>query len=246
MGDVCYEDGAFYFMHIATIPIDNQTEEDILARVENFLAEDRFHHVVTINPEFIVRAQHDEVFRNVLCGADLRIVDGIGITLAAWWRGERVKARIPGVDLMQKIITIADAKHLRLFLVASNRGLSTWKETRDAIKKTYPRMEISGIDADPDAVASGEYMRHDTDIIFCNFGAPQQEIFLARLRNARIRLGMGVGGSFDYLTGKIMRAPLWMRAVGMEWLWRLMRQPQRLRRIFTAIVLFPLIAISRR
>jgi len=75
----------------------------------------------------------------------------------------------------------------------------------------------------------------------CNFGAPYQELLLAGLRNqpGTIRVAMGVGGSFDFLTGKVKRAPRWMRAVGLEWLWRLLLQPRRLKRIWNAVVVFP-------
>jgi N-acetylglucosaminyldiphosphoundecaprenol N-acetyl-beta-D-mannosaminyltransferase len=78
------------------------------------------------------------------------------------------------------------------------------------------------------------------EILFCNFGAPHQEKFLNSLKSAKIRLAMGVGGSFDYVTGKLQRAPRAMRIFGLEWLWRLILQPKRWRRIWNAVIVFPI------
>ena|SRR3989344_1012 len=235
-------------MKIATIPIDDKTIADVLSQVRVFLAEERFHHIVTINPEFIVRARRNAAFRDAICAADLRIADGIGISIVARLQGEKACARIPGIDLMRNILDIASTDHLRIFLVANSGGLSGWEKTRDAISEEYPMLEINGMDIDPyddeSWSAVGKYVA--ADIIFCNFGAPQQEIFLRRLKDARIRLGIGVGGSFDYMTGALKRAPQWMRVIGMEWLFRLIQQPRRWRRIFNAIILFPLIVIFKR
>ncbi len=77
-------------------------------------------------------------------------------------------------------------------------------------------------------------------MVFCNFGAPLQEIFLYHLKDAnQIRLAMGVGGSFDYVTGKRKRAPRWVQSIGMEWFWRLLLQPRRFFRTWNATVVFP-------
>ncbi len=76
------------------------------------------------------------------------------------------------------------------------------------------------------------------DILFCNFGAPYQEKFINSLKNGNIKLAMGVGGSFDFITGEIKRAPLWLRNIGMEWLWRLILQPRRFKRIFNSVMVF--------
>lgn len=230
---------------ILGVRIDNFSEKETLEKVESFLREDKFHQIATINPEFILEAQKNIEFKNILNNCDLNVADGFGIKLAFRRFGWHLKTRITGVDLMQEILKIAQEKKLKIFLAARKDGLSGFKETKDAILKKYPDLEIAGADLDKTqklAMDAGE-----ADMIFCNFGAPFQEIFLHSLKNeksGKIKLAMGVGGSFDFLTGKAKRAPKIMQFFGLEWFWRIF-QPQpwkykkkRLKRIWNAVVIF--------
>lgn len=246
-------------MYILNTRIDNLNEEEIIEKVREFLDSNNFHQIATVNPEFILTAQKDQEFKNILNNCDLNAADGFGIKLAFWRKGERLKTRIAGADLMQEILKIASEKNLGVFLVASDRGLSNWEETRNAILKKYLNLKISGINynchsesfeestkngLDPSTIAQDDkYNISQAYIVFANLGAPFQEKFLHSLKNqenAKIRLAMGVGGSFDYLTGKVRRAPVLMRKLGLEWLWRLIQQPQRLKRIWNAVIIFPI------
>ncbi|MFZ2187763.1 MAG: WecB/TagA/CpsF family glycosyltransferase [Candidatus Moraniibacteriota bacterium] len=223
-------------MDIFGIPIDNLTRTAMLARAKEFLAKPRFHRIATVNPEFLLRAEKDTVFRKTILDADLRVADGFGIVLAGWLRGRHI-TRFPGADLMEAIIRIANDRGLLVYLATRKDGLSSFQEVKLALLKKYPNIKIEGSEFD-----SKSYKLPTTNcqFILCNFGAPQQEIFLDSLKNQKsIRLAMGVGGSFDYLTGKIKRAPEWMRASGLEWLWRLMLQPKRFTRIWNAVIVFP-------
>jgi len=247
------------------VKIDNLTKTEIRQKVENFLMEDKFHQIATINPEFILEAQKNIEFKNILNSCDLNIADGFGIKLAFWHYGKNLKYRIAGADLMDEILQIANEKKLSIFLAANKNGLSSWEETRNAILKIYPNLEIYGSNvichserSDSEAEESnlninsrslhevytratgGRDDKIDYDIVFCNFGAPYQEIFLRSQKNDRIRLAMGVGGSFDYLTKKTPRAPGFLRQMGLEWLWRLVLQPKRWKRIWNAVIIFPL------
>ena len=224
---------------ILGIRIDNLTKIEIQQKVESFLTEDKFHQIATINPEFILAAQENMEFKNILNSCNLNIADGFGIKLAFWRYGKNLKCRLAGVDLMMEILQIANEKRLSVFLAANKNGLSSWEETRDAILKTYPNLEITGENIN---ILDTNYKPPTTNyqLIFCSFGAPQQEIFLRSQKGGKIRLAMGVGGSFDYLTGKTSRAPQFLRHMGLEWLWRLILQPRRLFRIFKAVIIFPL------
>jgi N-acetylglucosaminyldiphosphoundecaprenol N-acetyl-beta-D-mannosaminyltransferase len=204
-----------------------------------FLNEDRFHQIATVNPEFILGAQKDADFRKILNDCDLNVADGMGIKLAFWRWGEKLRYRMAGIDLMQEILKIANRRQLKVFLAANSRGLSFWKDTALAIGKNYPDLEIDGenLEARPPfrGLAS---KRIEADIVFCNFGVPFQEKFLNFQKNGKIKLAVGVGGSFDYLTGKLKRAPKWMQFFGVEWFWRLMLQPKRIKRIWSAVIVF--------
>lgn len=230
-------------MKILGIPIDNLTRKEILLCVETFLDEPKFHQIATVNPEFLREAEKNTDFRTVLLDTDLRVADGFGIVLAGLLRGTYIE-RFPGADLMDEILHIANRKKLPVYLAVRADGLSTYGEVKAAISKKYPNIEIAGADV---AVSSHHVslITYPASLIFCNFGAPEQEIFLSSLKGQNtIRIAMGVGGSFDYLTGKQKRAPQFLRAIGLEWLWRLIRQPKRWRRIWNALVVFPFLFLS--
>lgn len=226
-------------MNILEVRVDNLGRREILEKISSFLNEDKLRQIATINPEFVLQAQKDEEFKNILNNCDLNVADGIGIKFTFWWQREKLKYRMAGIDLMGEILKIANEKKLKVFLVAKSGGLSSWEETRDAILKKYPDLEIGGANLDRD-----DFLHNlqdlDYELIFCNFGAPFQEKFLNSQKNDRIKLAVGVGGSFDYLTGKLKRAPKWMQFFGVEWFWRLMLQPKRIKRIFNAVVIFPI------
>lgn len=268
--------------NLLDVRIDNLSKKETLEKVKYFLSEKNFCRVATVNPEFILLAQKDGEFKKIINRCDLNIADGFGIKLAFWKSGKNLKSRITGVDLMLEILKIASQNKDSIFLAANKNGLSNWKETRDAILKIYPDLEISGADLDlqsvisakaaylsglPDGKASRKGIQrnkqnliknigsrfhgndigenknninniYNYDILFCNFGAPFQEKFINLLKNGNMELAMGVGGSFDFITGKIKRAPLWVRNIGMEWLWRLILQPKRFKRIFNSVVVF--------
>lgn len=222
---------------ILDIKIDNLTQTEIRQKVESFLVEDSFCQIATVNPEFILEAQKNSEFRNILNSCDLNVADGFGIQLAFWRYGKKLKYRMAGADLMDEILKIANEKRLSIFLAVNKSGLSNFVEIKSALQKLYPNLEISGENLD---INDTSYIIPATNIIFCNFGAPRQEAFLRSQKNGKIRLAMGVGGSFDYLTGKAPRAPQFLRQIGLEWFWRLILQPKRWKRILKAVFAFSL------
>jgi N-acetylglucosaminyldiphosphoundecaprenol N-acetyl-beta-D-mannosaminyltransferase len=226
-------------MRILGTEIDNLEYPEILDDINSFLNEDGFHQIATVNPEFVMLSQKDQEFGSIVNSCHLKVADGKGIDIAARIRGERLKFRITGVDLADKIMEIAEKDKLGVYLACRKNGLSTYTEVKTILENKYPSIRFSGADIDhirPDfGIPIDKF-----DILFCNFGAPWQEKFIFRQKNARIRLAMGVGGTFDFWCGKISRAPLWMRKFGFEWVWRLTQQPKRFPRIFRSAVIFPL------
>jgi N-acetylglucosaminyldiphosphoundecaprenol N-acetyl-beta-D-mannosaminyltransferase len=231
-------------MNILGVGIDNLEKSEILKRIESFLGDGKFHQIATVNPEFILEAQKNKKFRNILNNCDLNIADGASIKFAFWRKGKKLKSRIAGADLMDKILKIANDRGLGVFLAANKDGLSSWEETAAAIKKTYPNLDVSGKNINKNETY--QILNAKYDILFCNFGHPYQELFLNRQKDAIIGLAMGVGGSFDFWTGKQRRAPLWMRKTGLEWLFRLIQQPKRFCRIFKAVIIFPIKVIFNK
>lgn len=237
---------------ILDVKIDNISKKEIIAKIEEFFSQNKMHQIATVNPEIILKANDDDVLLNILNNVSLSLADGVGIRFAFWRFGRHLKTRMTGIDLMWKILELASERDLSILLVASKNGLTTWEEAREAILKIYPNLKISGVSIDP---LAGHYDRsielsslnvkegHTTfDILFCNFGAPYQEKFIAELNrwNDLVKVAMGVGGSFEFISGKISRAPKIIRVFGLEWIWRLIQQPKRIRRIIKATIVFPI------
>ncbi len=221
-------------MELFGVPLSEQSREDILAQVRKYLSEPKFHRIATVNPEFLVLGEKNSGFKQSLLSADLCIADGFGIVLVGWLKGKKI-IRIPGADLLDRILTLAEQSHQKIALVIKETGLSSHEEIKEVLVKKYPAIQLAS--EIPQA-----------EVVICNFGAPEQEIFLENLRNnpGNIRLAIGVGGSFDYLTGKLKRAPKIMRLIGFEWLWRLILQPKRIKRIWNAVMLFSIKVLTQK
>ena len=228
-------------MNVLDVRIDNLSRDEIFKKIESFLLDGKFHQVCTINAEIILKAQEDKGFKNILNKSDLNVADSVSIRYAFLRFGKRLKCRFAGVDLMHEILSMANEKRLSVFLAASKNGLSSYEEIRDSLIKFYPDVNFSGNNIDPNKFASYQISNAECDILFCAFGAPHQEMFINFLKDDIIGVAMGVGGSFDFATGKIKRAPKIMRYFGLEWLWRLMLEPKyRLKRALKAVLVFPI------
>ena len=227
-------------MKVLEIPIDGTTRKGTLEGVKRFLESDSFHQIVTVNPEFVLLSEKDAIFRQALLSADMRIADGIGIVFAGLAQGILVE-RFSGADLMGEILKMCQEKELAVFLALRKDGLSSLGEIKSALAKKYPLLAVSGQEFDTNREDTKPNLS-DSSVLLCNFGAPKQEVFLSSVRKhpENVRLAMGVGGAFDYLTGKVPRAPKLIRKLGLEWLWRLFLQPRRLGRIWNAVIVFPL------
>jgi N-acetylglucosaminyldiphosphoundecaprenol N-acetyl-beta-D-mannosaminyltransferase len=208
--------------------------ESALAQIEHFVDEGGPHLVVTVNPEFVMRAQDDPEFARVLGSADLCLPDGTGVVWAARRQGCSLREAVAGVDLVPPLAATCARRGFRLFLLGAGPGVAD--ELASTLRAAHPGLQVAAHSGAPDASHDAETLRlihdHGTQVLLVAYGAPAQELWIDRLRN---RLGVaaaiGVGGTFDYLTGRVPRAPEWMRRAGLEWLHRLARQPWRVRRM---------------
>ena len=246
-------------MNILGVRIDNFSKKEILEKIEFFLNEEKFHQIATVNPEFILRSQRDVDFKNILNNTDLNVADGVGVWYAFLRNFSYLKNRVAGVDLMQEILQIANEKKLSVFLAIHFGGLSSFADIKNVLNEKYPNITVVGASVDPRKVKRLLSLTVNQQIVFCNFGYPQQENFINLLRNrqdlslqsstyqGKIRLAIGVGGSFDFITGKIRRAPIWMQKIGLEWLWRFLQEPRyRFKRIINAVIVFPIRVLINR
>ena len=213
-------------VEILGVKIDNLTMEEALQKIEGFLTDGRQHYIVTPNPEFLVLAQKDEKFRQILNQADLAVPDGIGLIFASWFLGRPLKQRIAGTDLMERICQTAAQKKWPVFLIGGPQGVA--EKAGENLRKKYLGLQI------------GTVLRIQS-ILFVALRAPKQEKWINEnlKKIPSIKLAMGIGGAFDFISNKIPRAPKFLRAIGLEWLWRLFCQPWRIKRIFKAVIVFP-------
>jgi N-acetylglucosaminyldiphosphoundecaprenol N-acetyl-beta-D-mannosaminyltransferase len=234
---------------ILGVRIDNfsvrETKENILNFLENS-PEQKF--AVTLNPEIVLKAHREEKYRKILNGADLNICDGFGLRFAGFLKGKRLKARFTGVDVADFLLLNAEKKNLRILVIAAENSLSKPNEIERAIRGKYPELSVRS----EYFLSSQDFFKdgiiREAEIIFVNFGAPQQEkfIFENREKFPSAKILIGVGGTFDFLTGKITRAPSFLRGLGLEWLWRMIQEPKRIRRIWNAVVVFPILSLVRK
>lgn len=205
-------------------------------------------HVATVNAEMLVRAHRDRRYRAALAAATLHTVDGTGVCLALRRRYGARMQRCTGADLTDMLLAYAERHALRVYCALRCDGFSDSAAVARALRERYPRLRAT-IQAYDDICAATSRPPSeaiwDADIVLCGFGAPAQEYFVRNIAQnapaAHRSVGVGVGGTFDFLTRRVRRAPVWMRRVGMEWLWRLLCQPRRWRRIITATIIFPCI-----
>lgn len=234
-------------MKILGVRIDNLTKKEILEKIESFLVEDGFHQIATINAEFILEAEKNSEFKDILNNSHLNIADGISLKYAFVRYRKWLKSRWAGADLMHEILYLAYKKNYSVFIANNKFGLSTFAEIAERLDALYPTMEVQGADIDPCYQRNWPKIK-DHNILLCNFGAPFQELFINSVKNGNIKLAMGVGGSFDLVCGKVRRAPKWMRFFGLEWLYRLIFQSwrdfefliRRWKRVYNAVIVLPI------
>jgi len=235
---------------ILGVAVDDLTEAEALGRIAGFVASGEAHHVVTVNPEFVMEARRNPVFHAVLAAADLATPDGFGLLLVAKLRGQPFRGRVTGIELVD-LVAAAGARHgWSLFLLGAAPGVA--ERAAAALQRRHPGLRIAGCYAgsprpEDEARIRARIAAARPEVLLVAYGHPAQDLWIARNQPLlRVPVAIGVGGVFDYLADKTPRAPAWMRRIGLEWPYRLIRQPQRWRRILTAVPLFLWVALRER
>ncbi len=227
---------------ILGVAIDDVLMDEAIAAVARFIAEGGPHQIVTVNPEFVMEARRNRAFRRVLAAADLATPDGFGIILAARWRGTPLRGRVTGIDLTERIATEAARRGWSLFLLGAAPGVA--ERAASALQRANPGLRIAGCYAGSPRPADEPPIRERIlaarpDVLLVAYGHPAQDLWIARNQPLlRVPVAIGVGGTFDELAGVVPRAPALMQRLGLKWLYRLIVQPWRWRRIMTAAPLF--------
>jgi N-acetylglucosaminyldiphosphoundecaprenol N-acetyl-beta-D-mannosaminyltransferase len=234
---------------ILGVNIDAITMADALARLRALLQDGGHHHVMTPNSEMLVAAARDPSFREILHATSLNLPDGVGLLWMARWRGQRLPQRVAGVDVVTRLLADLD-EHCGVFLLGAAPGIAD--RAAAEVRRRNPRLRIVGTHGgsphDADAQDIIERIRAAAPaLLLVAYGAPAQDRWIRKHLHQlpSVRVAMGVGGTFDFLAGVQRRAPALLRTMGLEWAWRLAREPQRWKRILTATVVFPWMVMTR-
>lgn len=218
---------------ILGVTFDDLTMEEALERAETLMKDGGTHYVVTPNPEFVQMAKKDEAFRTLLNEADLSIPDGIGVIYAAKILGRPLKGKVPGIEFAAGLCARMAKTGGRLFLLGAKPGVAEMAAER--LRADYPGLTVCGTHDGyfQDSAPVVEEIRcAQADAVFVCLGAPKQEKWMAEHGAAcGAKLLVGLGGSLDVFAGQVKRAPERWQKLGLEWLYRLLKQPSRFGRM---------------
>ena len=231
-------------LSILGVPLHAIGSEQARAALRAFLADPwdgQCRHVVTLNPEYVMAAGENAAFAHAIAGADLITADGVGVVLAArvlGGKGGRRVSRVTGVDIVEWLAAESGPLSAPLYLLGGGPGVA--EAAAERLRVQWPAARIAGLWSEGTAAAEDDKRTlariHGSGCraLAVAYGAPGQVIWIERnqrdLAEAGVRVAIGVGGVLDFLAGTAPRAPLVVRRVGLEWLYRLIRQPWRWRR----------------
>ncbi|MCL5291658.1 MAG: WecB/TagA/CpsF family glycosyltransferase [Actinobacteria bacterium] len=224
-------------------PVDLVDLKGALDIAREFLASGDMHHIITLNPEMIIFARRSSDLQQALMGADAYLPETAGV---AWALGVK---KLPGIDFMYELLKLASLEGYSVYFVGSKPGVADNAASEAA--RRYPELKVVGthhgyFNEEEESLVAEIAMR-DPDILLVGMGTVSQETFIHRHKEALgSRVIMGVGGSFDVLSGQIKRAPEFFRRSNLEWFYRLITQPRRLRRMACTLPHFVLLVLWER
>ncbi len=254
---------------ILDVKVNPIAKSEAIEKIDEFIVSKKPHQICTVNPEYMMAAQKDLEFKKIINEADLCVADGAGLWWASRYQNLKgksqkskdsnqssiIKERITGIDLVYDICSLASKKGYSIYLLGA--GPTVAEQTALILKSKYPNLKIAGISEGIPQLTTGRQINLDTEnfesnlavqisklnpqILLVAYGAPKQDKFIYKHKKIlNIPVMMGVGGSFDFISGRIKRAPKWMQKMHLEWLYRLINQPSRINRIITATIRFPI------
>ncbi|MDA1209359.1 MAG: WecB/TagA/CpsF family glycosyltransferase [bacterium] len=236
-------------VHLLGIPLDPVTADEAISCIQDLLEEGQ-HHIMTPNSEMLVAAKKDVEFHSILNTTSLNIPDSIGLVWMARLMGQKLPERVTGVDTVTRLCSQLDERH-PVFLLGGGSGVG--RGASEVLLARNPDLRIAGTfagsprDEDSEAIIA-IINKAEPHLLLVAYGSPAQDKWIAKHIKSMpsVRVAMGVGGTFDFLAGNTKRAPVLFQKLGLEWLWRLVLQPSRIGRIFTAVVVFPFMVIRSK
>lgn len=235
--------------HLFGIRVDDASHDETENLLRRWCEEQQPRTIFTPNPEMIMKTFEDSSFGDILNQSDLSLYDGVGLKFAiAALTDGYLKHRQTGVDTLVVLAQICEVTQKRLLLLGG--ASSTAKLAATKLNQQFPALQVFALDPgivldDLSVSLLEEVKKHSPTVIAVGLGAGKQERVVLQLKQLipSMKIGIGVGGAFDSLSGNKKRAPACMRRVGFEWLWRLLIEPKRFHRIIRATILFPFAVI---
>lgn len=217
---------------ILGVQVNTENYDELIPKVFRNIEDKKKSLVVAINPEKLMKAKEDPGLKALLNRAEFQIPDGIGVIIASKLKKGSISSRITGIDMMDRIVREAARTGRTVFLYGAKPGVAN--KAAQQLKQTYPDLIVAGTqdgyESDTSKVLE-TINKAKPDILFVAMGSPKQEQWIEQHRdNLYPTLYQGVGGSFDVLAGNVKRAPAAFQRMGAEWLYRLLKEPSRLKR----------------
>ena len=217
------------------IPVSKLDMKETVSYLIQAIKERRPHQIITANPIMVMTALENPDYMRIMTSAELVVPDGTGVVWAAERCGNPVKERVPGFDLLHELMKAGESYQWRVYLLGSTQEVI--RETARRLQLQYPAIVIAGFrdgyfgQAEDEEVVN-EIVRAKPDLLFVARGADSQEPWIAKYKSKlQIPIMMGVGGSFDVISGKSRRAPVAFQKLRLEWFYRLLKEPTRYRRM---------------
>ncbi len=238
------------------VPVDNLNMEGTLDHLEQFIqlgrATGKAHQVATVNLDFITNALDDPDLLAILQNVDLAMPDGMPVVWGARLLGAPVHERVAGVDMVLGLAERAAQNGYSLYLMGAAPGVAA--RAAEVLQERFPGLKIAGVSApmvrsldEPDTDLLAEIRAAKPDVLLVAFGNPKQEKWIARFGSqVKVPVMVGVGGTFDFITGGKKRAPRWMQISGLEWVYRLVQEPGRLWRRYRRNLVVYCVQIARQ
>ncbi|UII57997.1 WecB/TagA/CpsF family glycosyltransferase [Cytobacillus spongiae] len=206
--------------------------EEIIDDIKSRMQAGEQSTIIAVNPEKVMTASQNAELLDLINNSTYQIPDGVGILLASKLKGGNIRSRVTGVDMMERLIRFASEEGRKVFLYGAKEEVVT--EAKRKLEETYPSLMISGYEngyvKDHDALVE-KINASEAELLFVAMGSPRQELWIREhMPKLNVKVFQGVGGSFDVFSGRVKRAPAFFQKLGLEWLYRLIKDPKRLKR----------------
>lgn len=219
-------------INILNTTIDVLTMKETIDLVEKYITTKTPLHLMGVNADKINEVNANKLMSEIVNKCGVINADGASVVLASKYLKKPLPERVAGIDLMMNLVELADQKSYKIFLLGAKEEVV--KKTKEKLIQKYPKLNVVGIrngyfkEADWERV-SEQIEKTNPDLVFVGITSPIKEYLIEYLQNkGHKEVFMGVGGSFDVISGNIPRAPLWMQKMNLEWLFRMLQEPKRL------------------